>query len=72
VVNFMSDVALRVENLGKQYRIGAKQQRYGRFTETLMEALTAPLRRLSSIVRHPSSIVHRPSSMVHKWTRCWR
>jgi len=58
----MTDLAIRVENLSKLYRLGAKQQRYGRFTETLMDPLTAPLRRLSSIVRHPSSIVHRLSS----------
>lgn len=42
----MSDIAIRVENLGKKYRIGGKQERYKRFTETAMDALTAPLRRL--------------------------
>ena len=57
----MSDVAIRVENLGKRYRIGARQQRYGRFTETAMDTLTAPFRRLSSIVHRLSSDGdHRP------------
>ncbi|MFH1084599.1 MAG: hypothetical protein V1772_02385, partial [Chloroflexota bacterium] len=45
----MSDPAIRVESLGKQYRIGAKQERYRRFTETAMDALTAPFRRLKSL-----------------------
>ena len=58
----MSDIAIRVENLGKQYRIGAKQERYNRFTETVMDTLTAPVRRLASVVRRPSSDVHGPSS----------
>ena len=41
----MSAVAVRVENLGQQYRIGGVRERYGRFTETLMESLAAPVRR---------------------------
>jgi len=41
----MSDIAIRVENLGKQYRIGAKQERYNRFTEQVMDSITAPIRR---------------------------
>jgi len=41
----MSDIAIRVENLGKQYRIGAKQERYNRFTEQVTDAITAPIRR---------------------------
>ena len=66
----MTDIAIRVENLSKRDpstrlragRIGAKRQRYERFTETVTEAVKAPIRRLSSIVRHPSSIVHRPTA----------
>lgn len=41
----MSDIAVRVKNLGKLYRIGG-QQRYKRFTETVVDTLTAPLHRL--------------------------
>ena len=41
----MTDLAIRVDNLGKQYRIGGVRERYGRFTETLMDTFTAPIRR---------------------------
>jgi hypothetical protein len=30
----MSDIAIRVENLGKQYRIGGKQERYKTLRDT--------------------------------------
>ena len=45
----MGDIAIRVENLGKMYRIGGRQERYKRFTETVMDTLAAPLRRLRTI-----------------------
>ncbi len=47
----MSNVAIQVENLGKQYRIGGQQARYKRFTETLMDTLTAPVQRLRRLGR---------------------
>jgi lipopolysaccharide transport system ATP-binding protein len=37
---------IRVDNLGKCYRIGAKREPYGTFRETLARAATYPLRRL--------------------------
>jgi hypothetical protein len=37
----MSDIAIRVENLGKMYRIGAAQERH----DTLRDALMARFRR---------------------------
>jgi homopolymeric O-antigen transport system ATP-binding protein len=40
----MSDVAVRVEDLGKLYRIGAAET-YATFRESLMQFLTAPFRR---------------------------
>ena len=49
VVQYMSDLAIRVQNLGKRYRIGGKQERYKRFTETVMDTLSAPIRRLRSL-----------------------
>jgi lipopolysaccharide transport system ATP-binding protein len=52
----MSDVAIRVENLGKQYRIGGPQARY-MLRELLVEAVKAPFRRLASVVRGQSSTV---------------
>jgi len=45
----MSDIAIRVENLGKKYRIGGRQERYKRFTETLMDTFYAPIRRLKNL-----------------------
>jgi lipopolysaccharide transport system ATP-binding protein len=53
----MSDIAIRVENLSKQYRIGGPQARYKTIRESLSEAVQAPFRRLSSVVRGQSSAV---------------
>jgi len=51
----MGDIAIRVENLSKQYRIGGPQARYKTIRESLTEAVQAPFRRLSSVVRGQSS-----------------
>jgi lipopolysaccharide transport system ATP-binding protein len=40
----MSDLAIRVEHLGKQYRLGGQQASYSTFRETLVNAADAPLR----------------------------
>ena len=53
----MSDIAVRVENLSKQYRIGGPQARYKTIRESLTAAVHAPFRRLSSVVRGQSSAV---------------
>ena len=56
----MSDIAIRVENLSKQYRIGATQNgryRYETLRDALTGAITAPFRRL----RNPQSATERPS-----------
>jgi len=42
----MSDIAIRVENLSKQYRIGARQAAYRTLREALTDAVVAPFRRL--------------------------
>lgn len=42
----MSDLAIRVENLGKQYRIGEMQARYRTLRETITQAVTEPVRRI--------------------------
>ncbi len=47
----MSDIAIQVENLGKQFRIGAKQERYSTLRDTLVDGFTAPLRRIGQLVR---------------------
>jgi len=49
----MSNVAIRVEGLGKQYRIGAQQARYKRFSETMMDLLASPVRRLRQLGQPP-------------------
>jgi len=53
----MTDIAIRVENLSKQYRIGGPRARYKTIRESLTEAVGAPFRRLSSVVRGQSSAV---------------
>ena len=54
----MTDIAIRVENLSKQYRIGGPQARYKTIRESLTQAVGAPFRRLSSVVRGQSSAVY--------------
>jgi lipopolysaccharide transport system ATP-binding protein len=38
----VSDIAIRVEGLGKRYRIGAKQQAYRTLRETITDLISAP------------------------------
>jgi lipopolysaccharide transport system ATP-binding protein len=47
----MSDVAIRVENLSKQYRIGGPQARYKTIRDSLTEAVQAPFRRAAKLLR---------------------
>lgn len=42
----MGDIAIRVENLGKRYRIGSRQEAYGTLRDTIVSAVQAPLRGL--------------------------
>lgn len=51
----MSDIAIRVENLSKQYRIGGKQDRYKTFRDSLSEAFIAPFRRARNLLRGQAS-----------------
>ena len=53
----MNDIAIRVENLSKQYRIGGPQAGYKTIRESLTETVQAPFRRLASVVRGQSSAV---------------
>jgi lipopolysaccharide transport system ATP-binding protein len=43
----MSDIAIKVENLGKKYRIGGPTERYSTFRDTLAGFVRSPFRRLS-------------------------
>ena len=61
----MSNVAIRVENLSKQYRIGPRES-YKTLRESLTNVFTAPFNRknLQSAIRNPQSN-HPPSSISH-------
>ena len=53
----MSDIVIKVENLSKQYRIGAKEA-YKTFRETLIDAGKAPFQLCREIAKkaiHPFS-----------------
>jgi len=47
----MTDIAVRVENLSKQDRIGGPQARYKTIRESLSEAVHAPFRRVGKLLR---------------------
>ncbi|GAB4513291.1 MAG: hypothetical protein OHK0046_13980 [Anaerolineae bacterium] len=47
----MGNLAIRVENLGKQYRIGAAPVRYRTFRDVIINATSAPFRRARSLLR---------------------
>ena len=52
----MSDLAIRVENLGKEYRIGAPQTRYRTLRESIVDTASAPFRFFrKSAIRNPQS-----------------
>lgn len=46
----MANLALHVENLGKMYRIGGKQERYATLRDTLTDAIGAPFKRARSLI----------------------
>lgn len=51
----MSNVAIRVENLGKMYRIGGKQERYSTLRDTLVDSAAAPFRKVRGLLRGESA-----------------
>ncbi len=58
----MDDIAIRVQNLSKEYRIGGPQARYKTIRESLTEAEQAPFRRLST----SDKLRTRPSTSMRK------
>jgi hypothetical protein len=44
----MTDLAIKVEGLSKLYRIGAKQDRYKTLRDTLVNACSAPFRKIKN------------------------
>jgi homopolymeric O-antigen transport system ATP-binding protein len=47
----MSNIAIRVEGLSKQYRIGGKTEQYRTLRETLTDIAASPFRAISSVFR---------------------
>jgi lipopolysaccharide transport system ATP-binding protein len=47
----MSEIAIRVEGLGKMYRIGKRQASYGSLRDSLAETFAKPFRAARSVVR---------------------
>jgi len=47
----MGDLALRVDGLGKQYRIGKQEATYRTFRDALADAFSAPFRRMAGLLR---------------------
>lgn len=47
----MGNTAIRVENLGKMYRIGGKQEKYQTLRDTLSDAFTGPFKKARNLIR---------------------
>jgi lipopolysaccharide transport system ATP-binding protein len=60
----MSDIAIRVENLSKLYKIGQREA-YKTLRDTLTDTLYAPFRAMSSLLSGQRSAVSRPSSIIN-------
>lgn len=63
VVFPMSEIVIKVENLSKHYRIGAREG-YRTFRETLVDSAKAPLQGLGSLFTRHSSLVTRDSQTI--------
>lgn len=47
----MNKIAIKVENLSKQYRIGVKQERYKTLRDSLTSALASPFRKARNLIK---------------------
>src|SRR5262245_16233180 len=63
----MNDIAIRVDNLGKRYYIGARQERYYTLRDTLTNALCAPFRRIRSTFQCSNVPTCERSNDSHIW-----
>lgn len=63
----MSEIAIRAEGLGKQYRIG-QRERYKALRDTLTDALYAPFRRVASAFGNGQSTTHNAPSDDTIWS----
>ena len=47
----MSDIAIKIEDIGKQYRIGSRQPQYRTLRDSLADAFAAPFRKAAALMR---------------------
>ena len=47
----MSDIAIRVQSLSKQYRIGGTKEKYTTLRDTITDAFVAPFRRARNLLK---------------------
>ena len=47
----MSDIAIHIEKLSKQFHIGGPQQKYPTLRDRVADALVAPFRRVGKLLR---------------------
>lgn len=68
----MNDIAIRVEGLGKRYRIGTREP-YKALRDVLTQAMTAPFRRLKEIsnFEFKKSAIRNPKSEIHNSQFIW-
>jgi lipopolysaccharide transport system ATP-binding protein len=60
----MNDIAIRVENLGKLYRIGSRQNGYKTLRDSIANAVSSPFRRIPLVFGHRPSVSISSSSVV--------
>lgn len=60
----MGDIALRVEGLGKQYRIGKAEAAYRTFRDVLADTLSAPFRRAVGLLRGNAAAANNLSEVI--------
>jgi lipopolysaccharide transport system ATP-binding protein len=63
----MSDVAIRVENLGKLYPIGKPQERFPTLRDKLADAFTSPFRQLRSSFQRSNAATFQRSNDDYIW-----
>lgn len=51
----MSDIAIRIENLSKLYRLGQKRERYRTLRDTLTDMFRSPFRKVGGLLRGEAS-----------------
>jgi lipopolysaccharide transport system ATP-binding protein len=60
----MRNLAIRVEALSKQYRIGGKQERYKTLRDTLTDALVSPFRQANKLLHGQGTKAAEPDTTI--------